>query len=95
MLIVIKETLINLKKGLKGLVVLSEDLENVGNSLFDNSVPVIWAEKGFLSLKPLSSWIIDLEDRINFLNQWIENGTPKVFWFSGFFFPQAFITGIS
>jgi len=30
------ESLINLKKGLKGLVVLSEELEQVGNSLFDN-----------------------------------------------------------
>lgn len=36
-----KESLINLKKGLKGLVVLSEELENVGNSLFDNQVKKI------------------------------------------------------
>jgi len=34
-----KETLVNLKKGLKGLVVLSEELEKLGNSLFDNQVP--------------------------------------------------------
>lgn len=59
-----KDTLINLKKGLMGLVVLSEELENLGNSLFDNQVPTIWAEKGFLSLKPLSSWVIDLQERI-------------------------------
>jgi len=51
-----KSSLVNLKKGLKGLVVLSEDLESVGNSLFDNLVPSLWADKGFLSLKPLSSW---------------------------------------
>ena len=31
-----KNTLINLKKGLKGLVVLSEELEDIGNSLYDN-----------------------------------------------------------
>ena len=63
------------------------------NSLFDNQVPALWAEKGFLSLKPLSSWVNDLVDRVNFLQKWIDNGTPNVFWISGFFFPQAFITG--
>lgn len=93
MLVIMKESLINLKKGLKGLVVLSEELEKLANSLFDNQVPALWSEKGFLSLKPLSSWTIDLNDRISFLTNWIKKGTPKTFWISGFFFPQAFITG--
>lgn len=53
----------------------------------------MWASKGHLSLKPLGSWISDLIDRITFLNNWIEKGTPDVFWLSGFFFPQAFVTG--
>lgn len=34
--------LINLKKGLKGLVVLSEELEEIGNSLYDNMVYYIY-----------------------------------------------------
>ena len=79
-------TLLNLKKGLKGLVVLSEELEEVGNSLYDNMVPRSWSDKGFLSLKPLSSWTQDFQERIKFLMDWIENGTPKVYWISGFFF---------
>jgi len=36
MLQIMQETQSDLKKGLKGLVVLSEDLEKIGNSLFDN-----------------------------------------------------------
>lgn len=43
----------------------------------------MWASKGHLSLKPLGSWISDLIDRITFLNNWIEKGTPDVFWLSG------------
>ena len=86
-------SLASVKKALKGLVVMSEELDALSNSLFDNQVPAMWADKGFLSLKPLASWTQDLNDRIDFLKDWIDNGTPKVFWISGFFFPQAFITG--
>jgi dynein heavy chain len=87
------ETLADVQKALVGEVVMSEDLEKLGNSLFDNLVPDMWADVGFLSLKPLASWIQDLNDRVKFLKEWIENGTPAVFWISGFFFPQAFLTG--
>jgi len=91
---VMASSLVQVKKGLKGEIVLSEELELMARSLSQNQVPEIWKEKSFLSEKPLSSWIEDLNKRINFLNEWIEKGTPKVFWISGFFFPQAFITGM-
>jgi len=66
---------------------MSDELEQLSNSLFDNQIPTMWADKGFLSLKPLASWTEDLNDRIKFLQDWIDKGTPNVFWISGFFFP--------
>jgi len=66
---------------------MSEDLEAMADAIFDNRVPPAWAKKGFLSLKPLASWIEDCNYRIDFLKDWIDNGTPKVYWISGFFFP--------
>ena len=93
LLVVMIEMLANVQKAVKGEVVMSEDLDKMATSLFNNQVPAKWAGVGFLSLKPLASWIQDLNDRLNFLKRWIEGGTPTVFWISGLFFPQAFFTG--
>ena len=61
---IMQETLKNAKKALKGLIVMSEDLEKMTNALFDQQVPSIWAAVGFLSMKPLGSWTQDLTARI-------------------------------
>uniref|UniRef100_A0A8B9RJH5 Dynein, axonemal, heavy chain 1 n=1 Tax=Astyanax mexicanus TaxID=7994 RepID=A0A8B9RJH5_ASTMX len=93
LLAVISRSLSDLVKALKGLVVMSSELELMANSLFINAVPEMWKTKAYPSLKLLGSWVSDLLQRIRFLNDWISGGIPSVFWISGFFFPQAFLTG--
>ncbi|RXN34314.1 dynein heavy chain axonemal [Labeo rohita] len=93
LLSVISQSLNDLVKALKGLVVMSSELELMSNSLFINAVPELWKAKAYPSLKPLASWVSDLVQRISFLQNWIADGIPAVFWISGFFFPQAFLTG--
>ncbi|XP_053154302.1 dynein axonemal heavy chain 1 isoform X2 [Hemicordylus capensis] len=90
---VIAVSLKDLLKALKGLVVMSSQLELMANSLYNNIVPEMWNSKAYPSLKPLASWVNDLLLRIDFLHRWIAQGIPPVFWISGFFFPQAFLTG--
>ncbi|KAJ1569497.1 Dynein heavy chain 1, axonemal [Cladochytrium tenue] len=89
----IHSTLAEVLKALKGLVVMSEALETMCNAIFLNQVPGIWAAKAYPSLKTLSSWVADLGARCEFVQRWIDGGIPVVFWISGFFFPQAFLTG--
>lgn len=40
-----------------------------------------------------AAWVKDLCLRVQFMQEWQVQGIPKVFWISGFFFPQAFLTG--
>ena len=87
LLAIMETTLIDIQKALKGRIVMTDELEAMSNSLFDNQVPAIWAGKGFLSLKPLAAWTTELTDRIGFINTWIEKGTPNHYWLPGFFFP--------
>jgi len=80
----------------RGRIVMNEELEKMGNKMTNNEVPLNWTEEygcGFLSIKPLSNWMNDLSMRVEFLRKWERNGTPYCFWMSGFFFPQAFLTG--
>lgn len=89
---VMHPSLTSLQRALKGLVVLSADLEAMGSALFDQIVPANWQAKGYPSLKMLSAWYGDFLERLKFLDTWIEQGPPCAFWISGFFFPQGFMT---
>ena len=80
-------------KAMKGLVVMSTDLEAIANAMSLNQVPGAWAAVAYPSMKPLNSWVDDLMARLQFICDWIDTGVPKVFWISGFYFPQAFLTG--
>ncbi|KAL9959258.1 hypothetical protein ACROYT_G032565 [Oculina patagonica] len=90
---VIKNSLQQLQKAIKGLVVMSLELDKVYTNFLNNQVPTMWANAAYPSLKPLASWVKDLLLRCMFIEQWIVHGAPKCFWISGFFFPQGFLTG--
>jgi dynein axonemal heavy chain len=93
LILTVKRTLVELIKALRGEMVMTDSLEQMAESLFTNTVPASWAAVAYPSLMPLAAWIDDLNKRVEFIADWVANGTPKAFWISGFFFPQAFLTG--
>ncbi|RNF14084.1 putative dynein heavy chain [Trypanosoma conorhini] len=92
--VVVRETLEALPLAIKGEVLMNRELEEVYHCLYNNQVPGQWSERAYPSLKPLGSWVDDLMQRLAKIQAWYEGGHPNVYWISGFFFPQAFLTGI-
>jgi dynein heavy chain len=90
---VIRSSLQNLKKAIKGEVLMSAELEAAFNSLLIGQVPNMWIKKSFPSLKPLGGYIADLMERLGWFTEWIANGLPKILWISRFHFTQGFLTG--
>jgi len=90
----ILDSLAQLKKAVKGEVVMTPELESVGEAFLANKVPAPWEKVSFASLKPLGSYITDFMRRLQMFQNWVAHGPPDLFWVSGFFFTQAFFTGL-
>ena len=89
----VRSSMQDVQKAMKGLVVLSAALEGAANDLFIGRVPELWKGCSFSSRKPLASYISEFIDRLRILDEWIDKGAPPIFWISGFFFTQSFLTG--
>lgn len=67
LLTVIKSSLHNLKKAIKGFLVMNDELEKMYSAFLANILPELWDNAAYPSLKSLGSWVRDLELRCEFI----------------------------
>jgi dynein heavy chain len=89
---VMKKSLSDLQKAIKGTTVMSIQLEKMFHAFLDKKVPELWEDVAYPSLKPLGSWVNDFIERVAFFRKWVENGKMDSYWVSALFFPQGFMT---
>merc|ERR1719499_2273988 len=85
-----------LQKAIKGVIVMTGELDDMFQAELNNQVPAIWTKGGvgYPSLKPLSSWFEDMILRVEFFRDWVDKGPPISYWISSFYFPQGFNTSV-
>ncbi|KAK0098489.1 hypothetical protein PV326_007920 [Microctonus aethiopoides] len=91
----LRKSLRELGLGLKGELTINADMEQLQNYLFMDSVPPSWIARAYPSTLGLTSWFVDMLNRIAELAMWTADFIlPSSIWLGGFFNPQSFLTAI-
>ena len=91
--------MLDMVAAIDGTIIMTADLVNAINMVYDFRVPVKWqfqagAEISWLT-PSLGGWIKGLIDRHYQLDNWLSKGSrPISFWLTGFYNPQGFLTAI-
>ena len=88
-----RSTLRDLRLAVAGTIVMNETLEVSFNALFDAIVPPSWEKLSWKS-STLGFWFSDVTARSEQFNRWLTDGRPRVFWLTGLFNPQGFLTAM-
>ncbi|KAG5338491.1 DYH8 protein, partial [Acromyrmex heyeri] len=94
--IVIKLIRIMLKDlllAIEGIIIMSEDLRDVFDNIYDARIPKTWKARSWESVS-LGFWFTELLERNQQFSTWLQSGRPAKFWMTGFFNPQGFLTAM-
>ncbi|XP_043512192.1 dynein axonemal heavy chain 2 [Frieseomelitta varia] len=84
----------DLQLAIQGLVLMSPDLEEIFNCVYEGRVPSIWLT-AYPSLKLLGAWTRDLVSRVEHFSEWAQTTHPPLlFWLAAYTFPTGFLTAV-
>ena len=95
----VRFTLTQLQLAIKGEVVMTAELQETLDSMFDARVPHYWentltGDEFSWRLPNLGLWFTSLLNRDNQYRVWLNNGRPNSFWLTGFFNPNGCLTAM-
>lgn len=88
-----------LKLAIHGEVVMTEELQTCLDAIYSASVPKMWlftvaGDEFSWNVPSLGPWVSSLMQRDDQDRTWLEKGRPPIFWLTGFFNPQGFLTAM-
>ncbi|CAK8682400.1 unnamed protein product [Clavelina lepadiformis] len=89
----VRLTLTDLKLAIEGTIIMSENLRDALDNLFDAKVPTQWRKLSWES-STIGFWFTELVERNSQLSHWVFEGRPSCFWMTGFFNCQGFLTAM-
>jgi dynein heavy chain len=90
---VVRSTLCDLKLAIEGTIIMSENLRDALDNMYDARIPNTWKKISWESAT-LGFWFTDLLDRNAQFHSWLYEGRPVCYWMTGFFNPQGFLTAM-
>ncbi|XP_011504753.1 PREDICTED: dynein heavy chain 5, axonemal [Ceratosolen solmsi marchali] len=89
----VRTTLTNLKLAIDGTIVMSQSLRESLDAMYDARLPEKWLRISWESAT-LGFWFTELLERDTQFRTWCNYDRPNVFWMTGFFNPQGFLTAM-
>lgn len=95
----VKETLSDVGYAIKGEIIMTPQLADSVDAIFDGRPPTHWFKDAggneiSWTVPSLSSWFNGLLTRHTQLTKWLTSMRPNVYWMTGFFNPQGFLTAM-